>query len=263
MGAGGAAMKRIDSKGSMMLEAVLVLPIFILIIFLLIQLTFVWVAQQVTYYAAYCGARAALVYNPADYGAREQDDGSWDTEGWIRTGIVHHVACTALSWISWSLDGENYQNFRIGFYQVPLSSKIKRQISVRVVEFEKITDGKNISKKEKERMASVHEQFPAVTVSVNFKCPLFIPLGAPVVAYFFALNQMKVKPEMLDRQPIGIEGFTAPHGDQIDTWLEMNRNYHKKNSIEYYNIDITQTCTLAKPYKTDTYPHIPNVSKIW
>ena len=58
-----------DEHGSMMMEAVLVLPIFVLIVFFIIQMTFVWTAKQMTYYAAYCGARAALVYNPADYGA--------------------------------------------------------------------------------------------------------------------------------------------------------------------------------------------------
>ena len=268
-------MKRIDSKGSMMLEAVLVLPIFILIIFLLIQLTFVWVAQQVTYYAAYCGARAALVYNPADYGAREQDDGSWDTEGWIRTGVVHHVACTALSWISWSLDGMDFMNFRIGTYGVPLSSNIRRQVSVQITEFEKIKDKKNNkeSEKEDETPAKIDDHFPSVKVTVSFKCPLFSPLGAPVVAYFFALNRIKMSPALTGQEPIGIRGFTAPHGDAADTWLLATGNYHnpkserqknsRKSKFEYYSIELTESCTLAKPYKTDTFPVIPEKSKRW
>ena len=53
--------------GSMILDAAITMPLFVIIVFVIIQMSFVWVAKEVTHYAAYCGARAALVYNPADY----------------------------------------------------------------------------------------------------------------------------------------------------------------------------------------------------
>ena len=59
-------MKLKNDQGSIMLEATLILPLYVLFIFFLIQITFVWTAQQMTYYAAYCGARAALVYHPEE-----------------------------------------------------------------------------------------------------------------------------------------------------------------------------------------------------
>ena len=134
-----------NEHGSIMLEAVLVLPLFVLIVFFVIQMTFVWTAKQMTYYAAYCGARAALVYNPADYGAEKQGDGGWSTGGFVSGGVVHRAACTVLSWVSWSIGGydmsgghglfystssalNELKSFKIGAYTVPLSSNVSMNV---------------------------------------------------------------------------------------------------------------------------------------
>ncbi len=80
-------------RGSMMLEAVLVLPVFLGLVFFLIQSTFVWTAHQMALYAAYCGTRVALVYNPDDYAG----DG----------GVVKRAVCMVLGWISFSHKGNS------------------------------------------------------------------------------------------------------------------------------------------------------------
>lgn len=305
-----------DEKGSIMLETVLVLPIFVLIIFFLIQISFVWTAKQMTYYAAYCGARAALVYNPKDYHAEKQNDGSWRTNGFIRKGVVHQAACTVLSWISWSIAGNdltqgaslayyngqgaellnfwigNYQvplssnirngqgierlNFWVGNYQVPLSSNIRNQVTVFVKEFEKIADSS-----EKKEPAEIQKQFPAVTCSVRFKFPLFIPLGGPIIAYFFGANDDVCIPThntveegentVTIDDSIGIGGFRAYNGKSVHANLVAHGNYTnvkweneengKKGKLEFYSIALTESCTMAKPYKTDTYPLMPETDK--
>ena len=281
-------MKLRDEHGSIMLETVLVLPIFVLIIFFIIQITFVWTAKQMTYYAAYCGARAALVYNPADYHAVKQKDGSWKTEGFIRKGIVHHAACAVLSWISWSIGGYDLSqgmglvhltdsqrnemlNFRISTYFVPLSSNVRNQVSVNIGEFEKIKSEKEKNNSGEEELAAIHEQFPAVTVTVAFKCPLFIPLGGPVVAYFFGANDQECIPiyekqgsgkdAVITNDSIGIGGFTAYNGDKVHMNLKDHGNYTESNGNSYYSIVLTESCTMAKPYKTDTYPLMPEADK--
>ncbi len=270
-------MIRKEEKGSIMLETVLVLPIFVLIVFFLIQITFVWTAKQMTYYAAYCGARAALVYNPQDYHAEKQDDGSWQTNGFIRKGVVHHAACTVLSWISWSLGGYDLSqghglvfledkginellNFRIGNYAVPLSSNIRNQVAVKITEYEKITeeDQRNSSNQQNDEKAAIHEQFPAVTVSVTFKCPLFIPLGGPIIAYFFGTNDNVCIPT---DGAISSAGFQATHGQLVHANMQLQGNYTESSGMEYYSIPLTETCTMAKPYKTDTYPLMPETDK--
>lgn len=271
--------------GSVMLETVLVLPIFVLIIFFIIQITFVWTAKQMTYYAAYCGARAALVYNPADYHAEKQEDGSWESNGFIRKGVVHHAACAVLSWISWSIGGYDVSegrglayvtaegvdelfNFRIGTYDVPLSSNIRNQVAVKIKEFEKIENkDEKTQSSDKKKPAAIHEQFPAVTVTVSFKCPLFIPLGGPVIAYFFGANDQVCIPtyeqygDVITNDSIGVGGFTAYNGDLVHKNLQYRGNYTESNGQSYYSIVLTESCTMAKPYKTDTYPLMPKVDK--
>ena len=256
-----------EEHGSIMMEAVLVLPIFVLIIFFIIQMTFVWTAKQMTYYAAYCGARAALVYNPADYGAEKQGDGSWKTGGFVNSGVVHRAACTVLSWVSWSLSGYDlsggrglfYSNsnalnelksLRIGTYAVPLSSNIGNQVSVSVSEYEnlgKTSGGKSGGKGQE---APIEEQYPAVTVRVRFRCPLFIPLGGPVVAYFYGAGS----DSSLTQDSVGIGGFTATNGGEIHSKLAAQGDYTESGSMSYYSMVLEESCTMAKPYKTDTFP---------
>ena len=273
-----------DERGSIMLETAVVLPILVLIIFFIIQITFVWTAKQMTYYAAYCGARAALVYNPADYNAIQRDDGSWATNGFIRRGVVHRAACTVLSWVSWSLAGydqlgmgtaysqDDSNDFSIGSYQVPLSGNVKNQVAVKVSEYEKIDDesdddnGGGTSQVEK---TPIHQQFPAVTVTVAFRCPLFIPLGGPVMAYFFGANDdvcipiYEEKDGEIVRDSISLGGFNAYNGRDIHNHLADRGNYTEVGNVSFYSMVLTESCTMAKPYKTDTYPMMSPADKVY
>ena len=135
-------MKR---HGSVMLETVLVLPIFVILVFVLFQSTFVWTARQMTVYAAYCAARAALVYHPDDYA----------TDG----GVAKRAACEVLGWISFSHKGSAPVSIPVqtGSYSLPASEGIAEQVSVSVKE--------NVS------------DLPTVTAAVSFKYPLIVPLG--------------------------------------------------------------------------------------
>ena len=134
-------MKR---RGSVMLEAVLVLPLFIFIVFFFVQSAFVWTARQMTVYASYCAARAALVYNPSDCAGG---------------GVAKRAACEVLGWISFSHKGTSPIEIptTTGEYVLPASHGISDQVSVAIVE----KDG----------------GLPAVTAMVDFKYPLIIPLG--------------------------------------------------------------------------------------
>ena len=135
-------MKR---RGSVMLEAVVVLPLFIFIVFFFVQSAFVWTARQMTVYAAYCAARAALVYNPTDYS--------------VGGGVAKRAACEVLGWISFSHKGSSPVKIptQTGEYSLPASDGIGDQVSVSITE----NSG----------------ELPAVTAAVDFKYPLIIPLG--------------------------------------------------------------------------------------
>ena len=92
---------------------------------------------------------------------------------------------------------------------------------------------------------------PAVTVKVAFKCPLFIPLGGPLIAYFFGAGSAK---GVDTGGAISVGGFTAPDAASVHSELQSGGNYTKSGAWEYYSIVLEESCTMAKPYKTDTFP---------
>lgn len=56
-------------SGSVMLEFVMAFPLILLLMLGCMQITHIWIARQVTVYAAYCAARAALVVPQDEYPA--------------------------------------------------------------------------------------------------------------------------------------------------------------------------------------------------
>lgn len=226
-------------RGSILLETALTLPLFVLLVFFLIQMSFVWIARETTYYAAYCGARAALVYNPVDYAASRD------------YGVVKFAAMTPLSWIAWSLNGDDDGNFTVGTTDVPLSSTVRDQTHVTVEEYVSIGLTNGVASAQ----VPIERQFPAVKVTVAFDCPLFVPLGGQLIAYFFGARKGGISTE----GAIAPQGFMAVRGDQVDDVLVPYCPDPK--ALFHYSIRLTESCTLAKPWKTDTFPLMPQLDR--
>ena len=89
-----------------------------------------------------------------------------------------------------------------------------------------------------------------MTVRVRFRCPLFIPLGGPVVAYFYGAGSNS----SLTKDSVGVAGFTASHGGEIHAKLASQGDYIESGSMSFYSMVLEESCTMAKPYKTDTFP---------
>ena len=205
-------MRKGRDRGSMMMEAVLVLPIFVLIIFFIIQISLVWVAKELTYYAAFCSARAAMVYNPADYDS-----------------MATAAAKTVLSWMSFS-NPNGGKNMKIGDYEVPNSGGVNGQVSVKIDEYSAEGGG-----------GEGDLNYPAVRATVTFQFPLLIPFGGPVVAYFFGASLNGV-----DTEGSISNGYIPKNADAAVSGLEYSK--------DHYNIPLVESCTLAKPYRTETFP---------
>ena len=229
-----------NSRGSILLETALTLPLFVALVFFLVQMSFVWIAKETTFYAAYCGARAALVYNPVDYSASRD------------YGVVKFAAMTPSSWIAWSLNGVDDGNFKVGLTDVPLSSTVRNQTHVTVEEFTTIGLTNGVASSD----APIESQFPAVKVTVGFDCPLFIPVGGQIVAYFFGARKGGISTE----GALSPQGFVAAHGDEVDDVL-LDYCPDPKGYF-HYSIRLTESCTLAKPWKTDTFPLMPQFDRV-
>ena len=248
-------MKKRGTRGAVMLETVILLPVILIIIFYLLQMIFVLLAKEVTYYAAYCGARAALVYNPADYA----DTNRVGSGG----GVVGEAACTVLSWISQSVEGSEPLKIAAseGDYEVPRSENIRNQVSVKIVEllnkpsqlryddtivYPMGGDMGRSNSSSNIYATSPNSEFPIVRVTVTFKCPLLIPLGGRIFAG-------------LANSP-----FQSEAKDTVSTFAEVvaaGAAKEDKRGWLYNYIEVQETCSLAKPYNTATFPLVPEDDK--
>lgn len=231
-------MKKRGTRGAVMLETVILLPVILIIIFYLLQMIFVLLAKEVTYYAAYCGARAALVYNPADYA----DTNRVGSGG----GVVGEAACTVLSWISQSVEGSEPLKIAAseGDYEVPRSENIRNQVRVKIVEGLTLPYGEEELKKL--NIEKLKEPFPIVRVTVTFKCPLLIPLGGRIFA------------------GLASSPFQSEAKDTVSTFAEVvaaGAAKEDKRGWLYNYIEVQETCSLAKPYNTATFPLVPEDDK--
>jgi len=211
--------------GAIALETVLILPVLLLIILYLLQLIFVLLAKEMTYYASYCGARAALVYNPSDYNVSGG-------------GVVGEAVCTVLAWVSQSVEGSTPLKIPVDGgedYTIPRSDHVRKQVQVTIREGLS-TDMEN---------PRSDEDFPMVSVTVDFKCPLLIPVGGRI---FAGLTRDK------NREPRVAGGDTVSEFADI---VARGAENEEGRGWLYNYITISETCSLGKPYNTVTFPRIP------
>lgn len=144
-----------NDRGSMLLEFILVMPILILLIFGIVQFSLILMAKQLTQYAAFCAARAAIVYNPADYRSPNAPKGGGF---YTSSGPVFNAASKALS---------AFKAFSHGTSQA---------VSIDANQSADLQEAANI---------------PAVKVAVSYKYPLLIPYAAEVIGYLHAGGDAK------------------------------------------------------------------------
>ena len=153
--------------GTVLMECVLVLPLLTLLIFAIVQFALIWYAQIMTHYAAYNAARAALVYNPAEYST----GGSFK----VSEGPCWQAACQTLAWVSSSPDwnsstlGEKgaYRLSVPGWFSIPYSDHIAQQVRIVSGECEEGVSG-----------------LPAIKMTVAFDYPLHVPVISTLIAEF-------------------------------------------------------------------------------
>ena len=220
---------RRNEHGAIMLETVMILPVLLMVVFFLLQLLFVLLAKEMTFYAAYCGARAALVYNPSDYNINEG-------------GIVKKAACTVLAWISQSVEGSTPLKIPAEpeEYVIPRSDNVWDQVTVTILEglYTDLTQNPPKANDDEDD----EDDFPMVTVTVDFKCPLLIPVGGRIFAGFAK------KPRYGPAQ--------NPVVDFADA-VARGAETEDERGWAYNFIEIRESCSLGKPYNTITFPRIP------
>lgn len=210
-------MKQMNNHGSVLMECVLVLPLLLLLILGIAQFSHIWVAKLMTGYAAYSATRAAIVYNPADYRMPGADF-------FADKGPLHQAACIALAKLGY--DSENVPAVDIpGWGPVGGSGNIYHQVRI---------SGRDLA--ESADLADLPEdkqiQIPAIEVTVSFDFPLLVPYVGRIIGMFAAGgNELKWS----------LAGYVESEPG-------------KYIADEHNTITLTQSCIMARPWSTNTFP---------
>ena len=155
--------ERRTRRGSILMETVLVLPLLFLLIFVIIQFAHIWIAKQMTAYAAYCATRAIMVVPPSE-----------------QQNAAENAAKVALAWICIADDGQEGV-FVPGWGKVNGSGSVSERLEVFI------------------QNNGLQDSDPNASVEVRFKFPLIIPgmMVNKIIANFAADGQFSGRADIV------------------------------------------------------------------
>ena len=222
-------MKKND-RGSVLLEFIIVMPVLLLLIFGTVQFALILMAKQLTQYAAFNAARAAIVYNPKDYRVPNSSGGGGFFES---SGPVHEAAVTSLAFFGFSGGKEANKVEVPGWGKIPGSANIRNQVSIG-------SDSMDLMEA---------QQIPAVKVTVIFRFPMLIPYAAEVIGYFHAGGNANDAWDLTGFSP------AIEKNDNNDvTFSERMKSIKSGNTLCF---TLSETCILPRPWNTTTFPQMP------
>ena len=239
----------ISDRGSVLMEFVIVAPMLLLLIFGIIQFAYIFMAKQLTFYAAYSAARTALVYNPKDY-----RDNSGTGAFYSNKGPLYLAACTIMSWMN---AGDGDSSF---IYFPRAGADVWNQVKIEGEQFLISLDfsgNQRIISKNKSfasptgSYASTNEyqRRSALNVTVHYFCPMFIPVVSDILAYALTGSDVVSYWSLL--------GFMPQNALTLSN--EMNINSGKV--VRYGSIPmihLQESCMLFQPYPSETFALIPD-----
>ena len=144
-------------SGSMMLEFVLTMPVLVLLIMVVVQVSQIWMARQLVVYSAFCAARSVICANPQEHSA-----------------AAYNAARTALSVVTLPGGGKDEKSFVPvpGWGYVANAGGIdERRLSVGIDKVEELLD--------------VFGTAPQrVTATVKYKFPLMVPVAGAMIGWY-------------------------------------------------------------------------------
>ena len=220
-------MKR---RGSILMEFVIVAPIILLLVSMVLQFAHIWTARQITAYAAYCATRAIMAVPPEEQGEAAKRAAELACSWMTLVGLPSANASNEVGIPGWgSIPGSDSTGIRVSGTRV-------------------LANGTGS---------------PIVSVMVEFKFPLVLPLAGRMISW--AANN--------DGANSGLASFDYGHhkmeGGNNPAWAgqevvmdesggaEVRGNSHNSSSHsdgKFPFITLTETCVLPMPYSTARFP---------
>lgn len=209
--------ERRTRRGSILMETVLVLPLLFLLIFGIIQFAHIWIAKQMTAYAAYCATRAIMVVPKPEKQAAAQN-----------------AAEIALAWINLADDHKRLR-WNKNEVIIPGWGKIGGSGESR--------DANDaIIKRIKVEVKENGEDSRVAAVTVTFQFPLMMP--------GMAVNKIIATAAADDTW-----SFLNHSSEHSEFYRDLNEAAGIPDLIDDWpHIEIKQTCVLPMPYSTELFP---------
>lgn len=236
-------------RGSLLMEAVLCLPLLLALVSGIAQFARVWEARLFTWLAAYNAARATLVYNERDYSevrTVEETIEIPNPEGGVTTsvteeqrqlfherkGIAWLAAVNTLAWMSATEDADSLLFPTMG--RVPNSTRIREQVEI--VSRRPTADSRDFR---------FSEEGPGyVRVCVAFQFPLFFSIFDPT---------------LFGRTPASTDASAMP---ATFTNVEPDNALARKEGRLGRTITLRETVLLSKPWSTQHHPLLSRAERL-
>lgn len=259
-----------NRSGSVLMEAVVCLPLLLLLVSGIWQFARIWEARFFTWLAAYNAARATLVYNPRDYAWRLStenkrkvgggaDDGeavsSGDADKWIfyeERGVAWLAAVNTLAWISQTEGDEDTWYPFPRFKSIPYSTRIKEQVRVVSALDPGIVLANALGERDLRYSAETNG---AVRVCVEFKVPLILSIFDPSLLWPDESRTGKADPPLEIAPGSGLAGLTRPSEPALAAFRGVEEDDAKTRGRALgRTFSLRETVVLPKPYSTDHFP---------
>ena len=232
-----------NTSGSILMEFVLVIPILYMLIFGIIQFAYIFLAKQLTFYAAYSAARSALVYNVHEYANWTENESSREhstTQLYPAKGPLFIAACTVLSWMNGgSSPGNGKQIHDTNLLYFPgADSDVWDRVRITGEEHHNANRPRG------------------VWVKVHYYCPLFVPLVSDMIAATHNLSSPADDWTTVGWLPTDLPEHSK---NPQDTNIGNLPNIARINGL--LSLRLEESCYMAKPYETVTFARIPEEDK--
>lgn len=256
-------MKRHSThRGSVMMEFLLVAPLMVMLISMILQFSQIWIARQITAYAAYCAARSTLCVNSS-----EQNKAAWHAAMSVCSWLcLAGLSTDEASTLAESKVETNWNKYHTLTEEVDDDDSVFTDVTAARPDTEYEVPGWGTipgSSSRKARVDVMVNPSSHASVTVRFKFPLLMPLAGKMISWSVAHQ----------KETAAIYNSETGEWEDGETYYAIHSGWHEGretvmddegNAVDrtyalygedgrFPFVELTETCVLPRPYQTTKF----------
>jgi len=242
--------RRFEHSGSVLIEFIVVCPILVLLVSMILQFSQIWIARQVTAYAAYCATRATLCVRADEVEEKKAAQKAAESVcAWLcLAGLSSDTISSTTETINTNWD--KYHETTAGdispndlFYKDVSESKPSSEYEVPGLG--SVPGSSSRFARVEVKVVKGGENPGYAEVTVKFKFALMLPLAGRMISWAVSHPD----DETWDDANTWNETVLDDEGNAV----ERKRMAYGSDG-RYPYIELTETCVLPRPYTTENLP---------